>query len=343
MKKHARLFFLAATALTFSSCEKSDSMESMVTPSQSAVLYATNNSNGDISAYDLKSSNMITTTFATSSSAADGVYFDGSTGTLLQVSRSSKGIEGFKVNSSVSLGGILNVALDIDGSKDMESPREMAVSGNFYVVADNADVDKNTATSDGRLFIYQRNGNSFSLRNIITTDIKLWGITFIGNDLYAVADADNKLGVYTNFLSNTSNMTLTTSKKVAIEGIVRTHGLDYDASTDTMVLTDIGDATNTQSDGGFQVIAGFKSKFNSVSNSGTIAAKDMIRVSGPMSNLGNPVDVAYDGETKTVYIAEAGNGGGRILSYTNITANGDMAPKMNQSLAAASSVYLYKK
>ncbi|MBL0323831.1 MAG: hypothetical protein IPP61_01405 [Cytophagaceae bacterium] len=54
MKKHARLFFLAATALAFSACEKTDSMESMVTPSQSVVLYATNNSNGDISAYDLK-------------------------------------------------------------------------------------------------------------------------------------------------------------------------------------------------------------------------------------------------------------------------------------------------
>ncbi|WP_255070967.1 hypothetical protein [Lacihabitans sp. LS3-19] len=345
MKKHFKILALFTGLVVLASCEKMDDTD--MTPgmqtSTTAVLYASNNSNGDISAYDLKNSGSSATTFTSSASAADGVYFDANSNTVFQVSRTDKNIEGFKLGANISLGGILNLDVSLKSSNDMESPREMAVNGDYFVVVDNADVDKNAATLDGRLFVYQKTGDSFKLRNVITTDFKLWGITFIGNDLYAVVDADNELAVFSNFLNNMSNASLSASKRVVIEGIVRTHGLDYDESTDTMVLTDIGDATNTQTDGGFQVITGFKSKFNGVSNNGTLTMSNQIRVAGAMSLMGNPVDVAYDGETKTVYIAEAGNGGGRVLSYTNIMSSGDMSPVMNTSLAAASALYLHKK
>ena len=335
---------LAATVI-LSSCNEGD--KNGVKASNTTVLYATNNANGDVTAYDYSNEMAESTTYATNSSAADGVYFDASTNTILQASRSDKGIEGFQkgtVSAGINLGGIINVSLAIDGSNDMESPREMAVNGNMYVVADNADVDKNAATPDGRLFVYQRSGNNFTLRNVITTDFKLWGITFIGNDLYAVVDADNELAVFNNFLSNNTNKTMSASKRIEIEGIVRTHGITYDSDTDTMVMTDIGDAANTQSDGGFQILSGFKSKFNGTPSGGKLALSQQTKVSGSMTNMGNPVDVAYDGETKTVYIAEAGNGGGRILAFSNISSSGgNMAPSINNSLSAASSVYLHKE
>ncbi len=194
---------------------------------------------------------------------------------------------------------------------------------------------------DGRLFIYERNGNSFTLRNTITTDFKFWGITFIGTDLYAVVDADNELAVFEDFLLNSSDAVVSATKRIVVEGIVRTHGLTYDNDSDTMIMTDIGDAANTQDDGGFHVIHNFTSKFDATDNGETLSVGQQVRVSGANTLLGNPVDVAYDGNTGTVYIAEAGNGGGRILAFDTIGSGGNLTPTVNNDLAAASAVFLY--
>lgn len=331
------LGMILGTAVFLTSC---DDNEKDVTPS-TVSIYTTNNSDGNINIYNVSGSSTTTTTLSTSSTAADGAYFDGSS--VYQVSRSKNGIEGFDVMADVSVGGVLDVSASLTGSNDMSSPRELAVNGNMYVVADNADADGNADTKDGRLFIYQKSGNSFTLRNTITTDIKLWGITFVGNDLYAVVDTENKLAVYTNFLSNMSSTSLSASKTVAFEGLVRTHGLTYDSMTGTMILTDIAAASDPESDGGIHVVNDFMSKFNSASDGGTIALSDQIRISGSNTKLGNPVDVAYDGQAGVIYIAEAGNGGGRILAFSNFGSGGNLTPTMNESLAAASSVYLYKK
>ncbi|AWV97217.1 hypothetical protein [Arcticibacterium luteifluviistationis] len=330
------LGMILGTAVFLTSCDDDDKD---ATPSMVSV-YTTNNSDGNINIY-ISGSSMTMTTLTTSSTAADGAYFDGTS--VYQVSRSKNSIEGFAVTADASLGGVLDVSASLTSTSDMTSPRELAVNGDMYVVADNADADGNADTKDGRLFVYQKSGNNFTLRNTITTDIKLWGITFIGNDLYAVVDTENKLAVYTNFLSNMSSTSLSASKTVAIEGLVRTHGLTYDSMTGTMVLTDIAAASDPENDGGIHIINDFMSKFNGVASGGTIALSDQIRISGSNTKLGNPVDVAYDGQAGVLYIAEAGNGGGRILAFSNIGSGGNLTPSMNQSLAAASSVYLYKK
>ncbi|WP_100615728.1 hypothetical protein [Confluentibacter citreus] len=307
----------------------------------STYLFASNNSNGNITSYDVSNLSSITSkTLMTTSTAADGIYYDKDNDVVVQASRSSFGLEGFS-NASLATDGTA-ISIGISGTADMFNPREVAVNGNFYVVADSQDVDGDVTTPDGRFFIYSKTGNSFTLRNIITTDFKLWGMVFDGNDLYAVVDATGKLAIFTNFLSNTTNASVAASKIITIEGIVRTHGITYDAMNDMMVLTDIADATNTQDDGGFQIIENFKSKFTSTANGGTLALSQQTRVSGSSTLLGNPVDVAYDNATETVYIAEAGNGGGRILAFNNIGSGGNIAPVVNNSLAAASSVYLSK-
>lgn len=327
---------LTCSALLFVSCSDDDSDPSFA----EATLYASNNSNGNVTAYNVSDmSNVSSSTYLTLSTAADGIYYDASSDNVFQASRSGLRLEGFSDVSSLADGATLTQAFA--SSADMESPREVAVSGNFFVVADNQDVDGDPSTLDGRLFIYQRNADSFTLRNTITTDFKLWGITFIGSDLYAVVDADDELAVYTNFLSNSTDATLSASKRVVIGGITRTHGLTYDMSSDTMIMTDIGEASNGQDDGGFHVISNFSSKFNALSDGGTLAVSDQVRVSGSSTMLGNPVDVAYHAATGTVFIAEAGNGGGRILSFSDIGSGGNLAPTMNSALSAASSVYLY--
>lgn len=342
MKQHSifTLSLLFITAFFITSCDKEDNLNP---DNESSVeLYASNNSDGDISQYEFKSSGEVTISkFVTPSSAADGIYYDKQNDEVVQASRSSLTLESF-IHISDILETTVNLDINLFGNEKMLSPREMAVKGNMYVVADNMDVDGNTATPDGRFFVYEKNSQGFSLRNIITTDIKLWGITFIGNDLYAVVDADDQVAVYRNFLSQTGSIMLSPDKSVHLEGIVRTHGITYDASTGILVMTDIGSAANTQDDGGIHLIKSFMSKFDGTSNGGTIALADQIRISGSSTMLGNPVDVAYDGETDMIYIAEAGNGGGRILAFANASAGGDKVPAFNNSLAAASSVCLSK-
>lgn len=341
MKKQIKtLSIIALSIITFNSCSDDDDNNNVNPPTntESTRLYTSNNADGNITYYDVTDlSNVSATTLVTASVAADGIYFDASTDAAIQASRSGLALEGFTDISAIASG--TTITSDIVGTADMTSPREVAVNGNFYVVADNADVDGDDTTADGRLFIYERSNGTFTLRNTITTDIKLWGITFNGNDLYAVVDTTNQLAVYTDFLSNTTDATVSATKTIAVEGIVRTHGLTFDAASNTMVLTDIGSAADA-TDGGFHVISDFLTKFNNTADGGTLALSSQIRVAGSNTVLGNPVDVAYDADTETVFIAEAANGS--ILAFNNIGTGGNITPFINNTLASASAVYLSK-
>ncbi|QCE42815.1 hypothetical protein [Psychroserpens sp. NJDZ02] len=341
LTKTAALSILVATSFFSCSDDDNDAIEINDGTPTSVELYTSNNADGNITVYDVTDQSAVTTkTLITAGIAADGVYYDSTNDFLLQASRTDLGLEGYNNTNNLVSGSTL--AVDVNGTNDMQSPREVAVNGNFIVVADNADVDGDLLTPDGRLYIYTKEGNNITLRNTITTSFKLWGITFDNNNLYAVVDATNELAVFSDFLSNTTDMALASSKRIFVEGIVRTHGLTFDASSDVMILTDIADATNGQDDGAFHYIENFTSKFNGVANAGALSAAQQVRVSGASTLLGNPVDVAYDSATQTVYIAEAGNGGGRILAFNNFQAGGNITPILNNSLAAASAVYLSK-
>lgn len=340
MKSIKLMALVCASVISLTSC--SDNDIDLNLQNETKILFTSNNSDGNVNMYNVTDmSNITNTTLSTTTIKADGIYYNGTEDIVVQASRSTFGLEGYTGIDTNAASASVNIG--ITGSLDMTSPRELAVNGNFYVVADNADVDGDSTTNDGRLFIYSKTGNSFTLRNTITTNIKLWGIVFKGNDLYAIADTTNELAVYTDFLSNTSTTAISASKTIAIEGIVRTHGLTYDTASDVMVLTDIGEASNGQDDGGFHVITDFTSKFNATSNGSILALNQQTRVSGANTLLGNPVDVAYDSDSKTVFIAEAGNGGGRILAFNNINSGGNLTPKYNATLAAASAVFLHKE
>ena len=334
---------LSICALTFTtlSCSDDDTQPIMEEEDQTSVrLFTSNNSDGNISILDVTNmSNVQSKTLITTSTAADGVYYDASTDAVFQASRSNLNLEGF-YNVDMLLNNT-TASIDISSTTDMESPREVAVSGDYYVVADNSDVDGDSNTPDGRLFVYQKTSNNFVLRNTITTNFKLWGIVFSGADLYAIVDTTDQLAVFNNFLSNTTDQTLMASKTISIEGIVRTHGIALDGNT--MVLTDIGVASGTATsatDGAFHIISDFSSKFNNTANGGTLALSEQVRVEGSSTLLGNPVDVAYDATTNTVFIAEAANG--KILAFNNIGSGGNLSPVIDYNLASASAVYLSK-
>jgi len=337
---------LVATSTIISCSDDDDSIttDDTVDPADRAELYVSNNSDGNITKYDVKDQGQVTSeSFLTLSTDSEGIYYNANTDDVTQVSRSMLQLNTY-ADISISDSGV-SIDASLSSSADLESPRDLAVSGNLYVVADNADVDGDPMTDDGRFFIYTRTDSGFTLRNIVTVDFAVWGITFVGNDLYAVVDKTSDLAVFNNFLStNTTDATVEASKRITIEGIARTHGIAFDGGT--MILTDIGAATGAGSDtdGAFHVITDFQSKFDAVADAGTmVVAGNQVRVAGAGTFLGNPIAAAYDAETETVYIAERANSGGRVLAFTNINSGGDLTPVINNELSGASSLYLYKE
>jgi hypothetical protein len=336
-KQFLKLGFLMVFGTTLLiSCDNEDDGGEMMLNIESTQLYASNNTDGNITVYDMVSGEVKTLT--TTSTAAEGIYYDADRDEIIQASRSSNQLNTYANVSSFLANA--TVTSSLSSSSDVSSPRDIAVNGNIFVVADNSDADGDDTTPDGRLFIYTRDSGSLSLRNIVTTDFAVWGIEFVGNDLYAVVDKTNQLAVFANFTAtNTSNATVSATKTIAIEGIVRTHGLAYDKGT--MILTDIGSAMN-DADGGFHIISNFESKFSSVANGGVLAvANNQTRVSGAATSLGNPVSAEYDADSNTVFIADAANGGGKVLAFSNANAGGNITPTMNTNLSKASSLYFY--
>ncbi|MGB7394202.1 MAG: hypothetical protein WA913_07410, partial [Pricia sp.] len=67
---------------------------------------------------------------------------------------------------------------------------------------------------------------------------------------------------------------------------------------------------------------------------------DQIRIAGPSTMMGNPIDIAYDNDTGTVFVAEVGNG--KVLGFADVlNSGGDVAPAVANDLTMASSIYLY--
>lgn len=331
-------YVLAIGTLGLISCDSNDDGDDMMNDKkiETTRLYASNNNDGNVTVYDMVIGEVSTLT--TGSTAAEGIYYDEDTDEVIQASRSSNQLNVF---SDISVLGLnASISASLSSSSDLESPRDIVVNDDYIIVADNTDVDGNSDTADGRIFVYNRTSSEISLRNVVTTDFALWGIEMVGNDLYAVVDKTNQLAVFANFTaSNTSNSAIMATKKIAIEGIIRTHGLAYDKGT--MILTDVGDA-GSDSDGAFHIISDFDSKFNAVANGETmVVANNQIRVAGDGTFLGNPVAAEYDADTNMVFIAEAANGGGRVLAFNEVDAGGDIIPSVNYTLAKASSLYFY--
>ena len=298
--------------------------EGMTVLGRRTDLFVTNNDNGNISRYSITGDSLVT--FMTTTTAAEGIYYDATADVVYQASRTALQLEAFTDISMLMDTDAITPSFT--GSADLESPRELAVSGSSYVVADNG---------ANKLFVYDNTGSGFTLTNTVEVPFPVWGITFKGDDLYAVVDTTGDLVVYYDFLSNATNGILRPSKRVTIEGIVRTHGITYDGTDDVMVLTDIGDATDANTDGGFHVISDFSSKFDALSDGELLPVGMQIRVAGSSTLMGNPIDVAYDSETDAVYISEIGNG--KVLGFTSIGSGGDLAPSFNKDLAMASSIH----
>ncbi|HLW33533.1 MAG TPA: hypothetical protein VKX40_14820 [Aequorivita sp.] len=299
-----------------------------------ANLYITSNTTNTIGIVNFVPNNLVLSSYTIGSKDNEGVFYDKDADELVIVSREQKAINTYG-NIKDKTSGELNLMLSSNAV--LQSPRDIAVKNNVYVVSDNADVDGDPTTEDGRFFVFTRDNNGYTLRNTVTVDYSVWGIQFIGDDLYTVVDNTGDLAVLKDFLTTyTTDVTAAADKRITIEGVNRIHGICEDKGN--VVVTDIGDASN-DTDGAFHFIGGFISKFNDTPDGGLLdLVGKQVRVSGGMTKMGNPVGVDYDHERRTVCIAERTNSGGNVLLFTDIGAGGNMQPSFQQPFAGASSL-----
>lgn len=335
--KKTGLFLLILISCLFLSCSNDDDGNRSVRTSQTAHLYATTH-NGEVKRYDINTGEV--TTYANSSADAEGIFYSGEGDFFTIVSRSANRLETYFGINSLGVGGTRNPDSHIFGNSNLKSPRDLAVKGEFYVVSDDFDFDEDENTQEGRLFIYIRTETGFILRNIVTTKFRVWGIEFIGDDLYVAVDETNKVAVYRDFIaSRAGNRIVTADKIVSIQGLVRSHGLDYDEGT--MVISDIGEAESS-SDGALHVIQNFEQKFENATSGGFIGAEDQFRIAGGNTLLGNPVNVVYDSAYNVIFVAEGLNNSGRILAFNDATSvSGNISPDLKYSLSGVSSLFFY--
>lgn len=321
---------------TFTSCSDDDNADVVAEPR--VELYTASNTSGKVSVINLAGNEV--KRFNIESNDADGVYYDANANQLMVASRSNNRLE---VYGNVQLAMQNNESsLPLHGTSpvpDFSNARETAVSGDYVFVVEDEAASNNFTN---KIIVYRRDLTTFTVHRVFTLPFKTWGIHADGADLYAVVDNTSDIVKFTEILAQPTGL-LQPSKRVTIEGLTRTHGITYSPSDDVMVLTDIGLATN-DTDGGLIVIENFDTEFDDVLNGGTIIITRQKRVYGANTQMGNPVDVAYDNVTRRIYVAERANGNGKVLTFDFPTQmSADVAPVNSRAEEGVSSVYLSRR
>lgn len=318
----------------FASCDTNDSN----TATAELNLVTSSNTSGKVTYTNLLETMPMVKSFTINSADAEGISYDGETDEIVVASRTNNRLESYSGLKTAFKAGTDNLMLASSSSSGVFSnARETAVSGDKIVVA------QDQSTLNGmvnKLIVYQKTAVGFTLIKTFITDFKLWGIHMDGSDLYAVADLTGDMVQFKNFMATASGA-ISATKRVTIEGLTRTHGITYSASDDVMILTDVASAASA-TDGGLIIIKNFSRVFTSTASAGTIALTNQIRIYGPNSLLGNPVDVAYDNVTKNIFVAERLNAGGQVLTYSNPTASGDVAPAVVRAEAGVTSIFVLR-
>ena len=294
-------------------------------------LFVSSNTDRVIGLYNiLEANSVVEESFRSFAIDADGIYYDQPKDMVYQLNRFNNSINGYgNVNESLEQGMAPNLVSS--STANSRNGREIAWSNDRIVVAQDASADNGNQNA---FVIYDASNGTARFTKRLNTDINLWGIHAEGETLYAIVDNSNQLAEYVNFFANMTGM-VSPSRTVSVEGLVRTHGLTYDAMNDIMFLTDIGDA-GSATDGGFIVIRNYMS----ASADGTISTAEQVKIQGPASQLGNPVDIAWDSETQMIFIAERASSGGQVLGFIMPMVSGDLQPSYVDLFPGASAVYL---
>ena len=331
------LLFLAVAVFSLSGCNDDDDTFLGIDFDDDGTLFLSSNTSGNVGVLNLEDGDTpAIQTFTASGSDADGLYYDTDEGNLYQVNRSNNTV--VEYNDVIDdLDDPNGVDVEARSTSDFTNGRGLAAFNNDRVVV----AQQGGAANDNmnRLVVYDISNDDdvIDLTASYPTTIPLWGIQFVSTDLFAVVDMSDSVAIYDNFLDKTPGDTLQPDRYIRIDGITRTHGLEYNAEDDLMILTDIGDADD-DSDGALIVIRDFSLLGANVT---TVDSTSYTRIGGAATRLGNPVDVAYDQETDRIYVAERATGGGTLLIFEN-NAQGNVAPVRTLPFTGLSSLYLHR-
>ena len=164
-------------------------------------------------------------------------------------------------------------------------------------------------------------GNAMPVAEIMLS-AKPWDVTYDAvNDRMYAALTDGTVAVYDQVMAMdfapTVMRSIVPSDADGNQISVNLHGIVYDASTDRLIVSDVGDAS-VADDGQVFVLSGASMADGMV--------EPMRQIGGPMSMLGNPVDIILTGTT--LRVAEKSNDA--VLVFSNIYSgmSGDMAPDL---------------
>jgi len=267
-------------------------------------------------------------TFESAAVDADGIYYNSNDDVIYQLNRTDNVVNAY-VNVIGATNSGLTPSLSATSTSDFINGREIAVRANKLVVAQDAN-DANGMVD--KFVVYNASPQSITYSDEYVSPINLWGIQFVGSSLFAIEDNSSNLVVFDNFLSNLSDDAVA-SRTIEVEGIIRTHGLAVDAERNIMVLTDVGSGA-IDNDGAVVIVRDY---MNAMSD-GMISTSEQIRIGGENTLLGNPVDVAYDYTTNSIFVAERANNGGRILGFNLPLASGNVVPDFARDFAGASAI-----
>jgi len=305
-------------------------VEPPVEPNVESTFFVSSNTEGFIGVFDiLDDGDIDLTNFPSQAMDADGIYYDQEADVLYQLNRSENLINAYSsVLENIRMGE--EPVLTATSTSDFINGREIAVVGNRLVVAQDAN-DANG--QENKLISYTISPTEITLDKIYDVDINLWGIHMTANNLYAIVDNSSDLAVYEDF-KNAPFGSLEASRRITIDGIVRTHGITYVQENDMMILTDVGLGSDP-ADGAIVTVM----NFTQVSADGTVSVDEQRRIAGSATLLGNPVDVAYDDFSDMIFVAERANNGGKVLSF-NLSDEGDLAPAYEIDYPGASAIYI---
>lgn len=325
------MLLLLAFSVTFVSCDDDDDEILGIDRGNEDVLFLSSNTSGQVGVLDTRDTPFEIETFTAAGSDADGLWYDDDSGNLVQINRSNSTL--VEYNDVIDdLDDESGVDVNFTSTSDFSSGRGLAVVGTTQFIVAQSGTDDND--DENKLIVYRNsNGDGYTRVLTVEVDFALWGIQWNDGTLYAVVDKTNQLAIFNDFFSNSDDDEVEPDRIITIDGLTRTHGLEYDEEDDIMILTDIGDA-GSDSDGGLFIIRNF-----SALTDDTITSADYTTISGAATLLGNPVDVDYDENEDKIYVAERANGGGRVLMF-DVDATGNVAPERQIDFAGVSSLYL---
>jgi hypothetical protein len=259
----------------------------------------------------------------------NGILFNPYSGTVMQVSRRNKNIRTFRVNTD---GSLANGNSFVD--EGLLSAREMAYDRSRDVLYVSSNIDS-------AIYVYTK---ASTLTGTINAFKKLklngqpWGIHLDNNRLFVAVDLDRKEVQLFENVSELAVGNISPTKKITINGAIRLHGISYSADRDILLLTDIGEASASgfDTDGAIHIIKNATTEFTANGKLVTPAAT----IKGLNTNLGNPVDIAWDDRTTKDLIYVAEKAGRKILTF-KFADSGNAKPFASYSLSSSpEAIYL---